>query len=75
VVGHLGTAHGAEIDGIELPERLQAALGNIATRAQVALGAPVQGLDLESKIPGAAGEFAQHLESRVNYLRADAVTP
>src|SRR3546814_19015524 len=73
VIGNLGIADGAEVDGIEAAQRGDAVLGHHAPAAPIAVGAPVEVLRLAGEAAIEAGHDIQHLEARGDDLGADTV--
>src|SRR3546814_20258405 len=73
LIGNLGNADGAEVDGIEAAKRGDAVLGHHAPAATIAVGAPVEVLRLEGEAAIEAGNDIQHLEARGDDLGADTV--
>src|SRR3546814_12541047 len=61
VIGNLGIADGAEVDGIEAAQRGDAVLGHHAPAATIAVGAPVEVLRLEGEAAIEAGNDIQQI--------------
>ena len=72
MVGHLLAADGAEEDGVELAQLLEAALGDVVPVLQVVVGAPREALHLEPEV-AARRDRLEHLQPGGDHLGPDAV--
>jgi hypothetical protein len=73
MVGHVGRADRAEENGVERPQPLESALGNVMPVLEVVVAAPGEVLDVEPESALFLRERIQHLESGCDHLDADAV--
>src|SRR5262249_2902344 len=73
-VRHVGTADGAEEDGVVLAERVPAVFGNDAAGLLVKGGAPGKMVPFEARAILASGNIG-HLDRVLDDLRTDPVAP
>jgi len=73
MVGHLGAAHGAEENGVEPFQFLQAAGGNVIAVLQVVVAAPGKALELEFEALRLPREGIEDLDALGDDFLADAV--
>ena len=73
VVGNVGRADRAEVDGVELAELIGAALRHHDAVFLVVVRSPVEVLDVELEAAVALGANFQGLQPRRDHLRPDAV--
>ncbi len=73
VVGHVGRAHRAEENGVEILDLVAPVLRHEGAGPLVAVRAPVEGGDVEGEASIAPGQRLKRLQPRRDHLGADAV--